>query len=540
MRRSRLGALGACVLALAIVPAVDAMAAAPSATATQGLTTPTATTACNGAVQLTATVTAHGGSSGTATAVMLVLDRSGSIAGSADTAEINAAKAVIERLDAADGSANGTIDGGNTVGLEVYRNSSATLIGGFTTDVATLESELGLVGSPSGGSPHAAGISAADTALQSQTGLGHGIVLMTDGQASGSDLQAATSAADVAKGHGDLIETIAVGTSSETNLRAWATTTTDYQDGDPGPIDAGKVVTDLGAAQAGAPVQFTLSDALGSHWAASGANASTGTATPGTHSLVWSGSLADGQTATLTWTATRDGSDVYARQSEAIATATLSVTGGSGTVTPPAATTIDVLPCGGTDSATTTCTGSNCSASTTQSGVNYNVNAGSPPAGTQLALTGLSQTTPPAGACPGFKPHVKGLEIDVRPLSTDVSVTLTYTRQALGNTPWLATQVCIGTNLPFVQATSSARNPGPQAVLIPGANGLPGRWWGLLPSIPSLEYIPGAGFVTGPYVTSRSPTGPSGATLKFVMPFVGGTAGQSTDGLNGYDPKIWG
>ena len=56
----------------------------------------------------------------------------------------------------------------------------------------------------------------------------------------------------------------------------------------------------------------------------------------------------------------------------------LAVSGGTASVTPPAAISIDVLPCGGTPLATTTCTGTACNASATQGGVQYSVNAGTP------------------------------------------------------------------------------------------------------------------------------------------------------------------
>jgi hypothetical protein len=69
---------------------------------------------------------------------------------------------------------------------------------------------------------------------------------------------------------------------------------------------------------------------------------------------------------------------------------------------------------------------------------------------------------------------------------------------------------------------------------------VPSRWWGLLPSIPRITYIQGLGFVRGPYVSSRSVDRAGNATVRFVVPFVPGSAAFTTDGKPGYDPKRWG
>ena len=68
---------------------------------------------------------------------------------------------------------------------------------------------------------------------------------------------------------------------------------------------------------------------------------------------------------------------------------------------------------------------------------------------------------------------------------------------------------------------------------------LPGRWWGLLPSIPRIELFPGRGFVIGPWITSRSQDSAGNAVITFRVPFIAGSAGLTTDGKAGYDPKIW-
>ena len=66
---------------------------------------------------------------------------------------------------------------------------------------------------------------------------------------------------------------------------------------------------------------------------------------------------------------------------------------------------------------------------------------------------------------------------------------------------------------------------------------MPGRWWGLLPSIPRFEFFPGRGFVLGPYITSRSRDSAGNAIITFRVPFVANSTGLTTDGKAGYDPK---
>ena len=44
----------------------------------------------------------------------------------------------------------------------------------------------------------------------------------------------------------------------------------------------------------------------------------------------------------------------------------------------------------------------------------------------------------------------------------------------------------------------------------------------------------------GPWVSSRSIDRNGNATVKFVVPFVPGSAPFTTDGKPGYDPKRWG
>ena len=344
------------------------------------------------------------------------------------------------------------------------------------------------------------------------------MVLISDGQASGAELTSATNAATSAKGAGVRIASIGLGTGSDVstaNLTAWASSNS-YQSGTPGPIVKTKLISDLGAAVA-VPTTFTVTEALGANFTAAPVSSTTGTVTTGSGSLQWTGTLTGSQSATLVYRATRNGSNVFATTNETVSTLSLAVAGGTATVTPPAALSINVLPCGGTPIATTTCTGAACSASGSQGGVQYSVNAGTPPAGTSISLISLNTPTPPAGVCPGFASHTQGAQYDIRPLSTDATFRLVIPKAALGSKKWFQTDVCLGTNLKFITAITSLSNLSPEATFVSGGS-IPGRWWGLLPSIPRLDWFPGRGFVVGPWITSRSQDSAGNAVIVVPRP----------------------
>ena len=488
-----------------------------------------------------------GGTSGTNTSVMLVLDVSGSIANnSAELANLrSAATDTLAALDAADGSTDGSISG-NSVGITVYHatgegpDASVTMpIGSSYGDLATYISTR--LPTDGGGSPHNAGITTAAGALSGASGA-HAIVLITDGQARGQLQTDSNAAATSAKANLITIVPVGIGGSGvedSGNLQSWGTSTSPYQEGTPGPIDKKKLVSDLGAAVS-VPTNFTVSAVLGTHFSGSQVNATPGTGfTTGPHTLQWTGTIVGTGSATLVYKAQRDGTDVFATTNELVSTLGLVVAGGTGTVTGPPSFSVDVLPCGGTPIAATTCTGAACSASGTQGGTAYTLTAGTPPAGTSLSLAALNTPAPPAGACPGFASHTSGAEFDIRPLATDATLKLTIPKAALGTRKWFQTDVCLGTNLQFITEIQSLRNLAPLATFVNGGS-LPGRWWGLLPSIPRLVYIPGRGFVFGPFILSRSQDSAGNAVVVFRVPFIPNSTGFTTDLKAAYDPKFWG
>ena len=544
MRRSRLGAFGAlCAVALVVgATGVAPAATPPSATASQALVagSPSAIS-CGGFVDARVTLTSQAGTTGTATAVMLTLDISGSMGGTKLPQLKQAAIDTLDALDAADGAINHSI-ANNSVGLVVYPDTvTAPVREPLGTSYSTLASDINAL-SASGSSPHDVGITNASNALSAGAGgLAKAIVLMSDGQATGTELTNANDAATAAKTTGGArILTVGIGEdATPANLQGWATQPSYYQSGTPGPIDKMKLISDLGAAVA-APTNFTLTDAPGTNFALAPQAFTAGTsATASAGTITWTGSLTGSQTVTLDYRATRNGNQVFATTNELVSTISLAVSGGTATVTPPASISIDVLPCGATPIAATTCTGAACSVSGTQGGVQYTANAGTPPAGTSLSLSSLNAPAPPAGVCGGFASITQGAEFDVRPLTTDSTLRMVIPKAALGTRRWFTTEVCVGTNLKFITAIRSLSDLSPQATFVPGGT-LPGRWWGLLPSIPRFEFFPGRGFVLGPYISSRSVDSAGNAVITFKVPFVPASTGLTTDGKAAYDPKFWG
>jgi hypothetical protein len=541
MRRTRLGAFGAVCVVLMVGAATGVSpAASPLVNGSQAFAagSPTAIS-CSGTVGAQITLTGHAGTTGAATDVMLVLDLSGS-AGEPPSklADLKrAATDTLDALDAADGSADHAITG-NGAGIVIYQGTAGAVVTPLGSSYATLLAKINALPATGGGSPHAAGIGAADTALAAST-RAKAMVLITDGQSAGTELSNATTAATTAKGHSERIVPIGIGGDvTQGNLTTWASDAGSYQSGTTAAIDKTKLLTDLGALVA-APASFTATETLGPNFSAVPGVPSTGSAATGPGVLVWSGSLAEGQTATLGFTATRNGTNVFATTNEVVGALTLAVSGGSGTVTPPGVLSIDILPCGATPIAAKTCTGAACTISGSQGGTQYTADAGASPAGTAVSLSALNAPAPPASLCPGFAAHTTGAEFDVRPLSRDATIKMVIPKASLGTRKWFQTDVCIGTNLRFITAIQSLSNLSPEAVFVSGG-ALPGRYWGLLPSIPRIEFIPGRGFVIGPWITSRSQDSAGNAVITFRVPFISGSTGFTTDGKAGYDPKFWG
>lgn len=145
---------------------------------------------------------------------MVVIDRSGSMAGT----KLNQAKT------AADAFINNLIAGSDRVGYVSYSNG-ATLVNGLTTSLASVDSKIQQT--TAGGSTNIGG--ALKSAYQelkgnSRNGVKHVIILMTDGQANVSDInsmspnQYATYESDLAKKDGIIVYTVGLGNGVDSNL----------------------------------------------------------------------------------------------------------------------------------------------------------------------------------------------------------------------------------------------------------------------------------------------------------------------------------
>lgn len=537
MRKSHLGALVALVSAIGIAAFAGTASSAevpPSVEATKALAS-SAPLVCDGTTDVTVTVTGHAGETGNATDIELVLDVSGSMAGQKLTHLKSAATAFVHALDARDGSDDGALSRSNRVGIVTYRIASATTLSAFGTDEASLIAAISGIAVAVGGSPHAAGITAAQANLASSSAA-KAIVLMTDGL---SNQSAAATAANAAKTAGIRVVSIGIGADADaTALQGWATQpgADTYQAGSPGPIDANELVDDLGAAVA-VPASFTVVEStVGTHFVASAPNVTPGTtviSAPDT--LTWSGSLGEGEVATLTYTVTRDGADLYSTTDEPVSSSTASVTGGTATISPPnGALSLDVLPCGAELLDQETCVGTTCTVSGSQNGVQYTVNAGTPAQATDVFLSALSDS-PPAGGCPGFDTNVNGVQFDIRPLTTDGVFQVIVPQSWLISTgkKWKHVDVCLGTNLKFTTKVNAL------ATLV-GDDTLPGRWWGLLPSSPKTIKMTGLGKVRGPWINSRAVDTSGNAVITFTVPYVANSSALTQDGKAAYDPKAWG
>ena len=91
----------------------------------------------------------------------------------------------------------------------------------------------------------------------------------------------------------------------------------------------------------------------------------------------------------------------------------------------------------------------------------------------------------------------------------------------------------------FITKLNSLANLRPGASLVGGGN-VPGRWWGVLPSIPRYTLLPNIGWVRGPWVNHRSVRPNGDAVIRIVVPYIPNSTSLTTDGKAAYDPKMWG
>ena len=125
-----------------------------------------------------------------------------------------------------------------------------------------------------------------------------------------------------------------------------------------------------------------------------------------------------------------------------------------------------------------------------QGGVQFSVNAGTPSGATDIFLTGFNQAPPPA--CARVRHEHQRRAVRHPPADDGRHVRdgdPASRRSQSSGKKWWQTEVCLGTNLRFITKLNSLANLRPGATPVGGGRDvpLPGRWWGVLPSIPRLH-----------------------------------------------------
>ena len=349
------------------------------------------------------------------------------------------------------------------------------------------------------------------------------IVLVSDGFATvpTDPILSATSAADAAKNNG--IKLITIGLPDTVNsintpaLTGWASPGLAFTANPASDISAivSQLVTDL------TTVDVTITDTLGPDFTSTGP-------------LSTSATLANGELATLNYTATHNGAADPFGGLETVSTSTATVDAAPVTITP-AATTINVQPCEGQLVLNQTCAaGASCSAQNINvGGANYSIDAGT--TGAQTKLRVLSGITVPSGVCSNAVPLGAWALWDIRPLSTGgVVITGFIDKAALKKSgkKWFEVRGCWGTNEVFpVEGGGNATKIGD-------------TWWGTPKTFKNVgDADPSGkskdtcsvstviGGVTVPTVCSIVKNVQGGARLTTVFPYIGSGKYDPAGGL---------
>jgi uncharacterized protein YegL len=261
---------------------------------------------CNGATQVTLTLDAETGLAGDPEDIMLVLDRSGSMAGAPLAALKTAANTFVDIIDeATDGTLDGVIANGSRVGIVSFADT-ATLNQALTTNAAALKTAInGLAAA--GLTNHSAAISLAQSTLAgSEPTNSKQMIIFTDGMTTvGGDGQAEAAAARTA---GTEIFAIGLGTVNNAQLNGWATDPdVDHVFIAPNAADLEDIFEAIGAAiVVPAATNVSIVDTVDSHFAVSAPVASKGTVTQLGNVLTWTIPELRTEQVTLTFTATHN------------------------------------------------------------------------------------------------------------------------------------------------------------------------------------------------------------------------------------------
>jgi uncharacterized protein YegL len=263
---------------------------------------------CDGPLTVTLTLDAHTGLAGDPEDIVLVLDRSGSMAGAPLAALKVAASQFVDIIDlATDGVLNGVIANGSRVGVVSF-SATATVDQPLTTDAVALKTAINaLVSSTTTNHTDAIETAQAELAGSMPTNTKQ-MIIFTDGVSDPAGANGLTAATN-AKAAGTEIFSIGLGNSiNVAQLQAWAS------DPDathvfiaPTPADLDAIFEAIGAAiVVPAATNITVVDTVDSHFSVSGAAASKGIVNTVGNVVTWTIDELGTETVTLTFTATHD------------------------------------------------------------------------------------------------------------------------------------------------------------------------------------------------------------------------------------------
>jgi len=259
---------------------------------------------CNGSTRVTVTLVADSSVSGRPVDIMLVLDRSGSMAGAMGALK-TATKSFVDMLDeATDGSLNGVIAHGNRIGVVSF-SSNATLDRPLTANANQVKAAIDAL-SADGSTNHSAGISTAQSQLGA-TPNADIMIIFTDGNTTAGPNP--YDAAAAARAAGTEIFGIGLGSGVNQNaVRSWVSTPVDshaFFTTDPGTLR--QIFEAIGAGIVSpAATGARLSLSVNNYFSVSGAAVSKGSVAASQNGITWAIGELMSETVTLTYVATHD------------------------------------------------------------------------------------------------------------------------------------------------------------------------------------------------------------------------------------------
>ncbi len=261
---------------------------------------------CDGSTTVTVTLDGQTGIAGNPTDVVLVLDRSGSMAGQPFTDLKAGATAFVDIVDeASDGALDGVIANGSRIGVVSF-SDDADIDQGLTGDADAVKAAInGLV--IENATNHEDAFQTAQAVLAgSQPGNAKTMIMFTDGLTFGGGDPDDDAAA--ARAAGTEIYAIGLGGADVNALNTWATDPDSehvFVAPSSGQLEA--IFEAIGAAiVVPAATDITVVDTVNGHFSVTGAAASKGILSQAGNVLTWDIDQLDTETVTLTYTVTHD------------------------------------------------------------------------------------------------------------------------------------------------------------------------------------------------------------------------------------------